>query len=199
MSLKDLEEMDDERHAPSALRVAQRACVLSVVTCRGFVEQKASDAGDFWSRVLQWFDGLSVSSEAEPFELQLIHSPLGALPHKDQVYATWRAEGLAVLAWALQSYALPAYDEQVVAAEVANSLGFLEPETVLNAPSLRPDSEVQRLSESMFSAHWRLAEQNLSPRQMDFESFAQTAWFGPLSLEGLRIVGADLAVGAVPI
>lgn len=186
---------------PDAARVASRALVLSIVTCRGFVEKDSSNAGSFWTRSLAWFRGLSLDPEVEPWEVQLLGVPLGELDTQTQVNAQWLCEGLVVLAWALNQYAMPAYDVQVDPADVANSLGFLEPKssTVLNGPQLRPVADLLAARESIFSVHWRLREHSLRPDRMDFGDFAERASFGPLSLDGIRLIDGDLAVGELPI
>ena len=133
---------------PTADRVAARAVVIAVISCRGFVDADTSLSGDFWSRVRDWFSALGVDGELEGSERALIAKPLGSLVRQEQIDAQWLCEGMTVLAWALGRYPMPPYDQQIVAAEVADTLGLLKPypETVLAKPSLRPASSLQLLA-----------------------------------------------------
>jgi hypothetical protein len=192
---------DEELPPPSPERVAARALVMSTVTCRGFIEAEGRQAREFWARVSSWFGSLGLDSEIEPWERAVLETPLGRLKEKQLLDAQWQCEGLAVIAWALGCYDLPPYDQEAEASEAGNGLGFLEPrdKTVLAQPSLRPRSEIVQLKESLFSIHWRIREYLLRPASLDFAEFADTAWFGPLSLERVRLIDGDLALGEAPI
>ena len=140
-----------------------------------------------------------MSAELEPSEAALLAAAFGTSPQQDLVDASWRSEALSVLTWALQRAELPSHDQQVDPAVVASALGFLEDHTVLEAPALRPTPELENYSNAAFTIHWRLREFSLKPRALDFAEFCQTAWFGPLSLDGVRLVEGDLAIGKLPI
>jgi hypothetical protein len=186
---------------PSAARVAARSLALAAVTCRGFVENDAAESSTFWARVRSWIASLAIDDELEPYERELIDAPLGALEPQQPVDATWLCEGLAVLAWSLGRITIPSYDSKVVAADVADSLGFLSArgETILAAPRFRPAEEIDEFREALFAIHWRLREYSLHRAPLDFEAFSRTASFGPLSLSQARLAGGDLAIGSVPI
>ena len=196
MTLED-DPADEELTPPSAKRVAARALVMSAVTCRAFIESDAGKADQFWSGALRWLDDLDISDEVEPWERQVLDTPLGQLDRKRRIDAQWLCEGLAVIAWALGRHVLPPYDVQVTATKVANNLGFLAPidKTVLHEPALCPYAAVLAVRESVFSLHWRLRQFKHNPEKMNFADFSKTAWFGPLSLDGLRLMENDLAIG----
>jgi len=200
MTLED-DPADEELMPPPPKRVAARALVMSAVTCRAFIESDAGKADQFWAGALRWLDDLGLSDEVEPWERQILDTPLGQLDRERQIDAQWLCEGLAVIAWALDRHVLPPYDVQITAAKLANSLGFLASidETVLHEPDLRPHAAVLAVRESLFSLHWRLREFKHNPGKMDFADFSKTAWFGPLSLDGLRLAENDLAIGDRPI
>src|SRR5262245_16228881 len=125
---------------PSAERVAARAAILATVTCRGSIDADGPAAGDLWNRAQQWLGVLGIEAELEDGEKAVLAKPLGALAPQEQIDACWLCEGMVVLAWALGRYEMPAYDRQIVAADVAEALGFLKPqaETALAKPVLRP-------------------------------------------------------------
>ena len=86
-----------------------------------------------------------------------------------KVDATWRLEGLGVLAWALGRFELPPYDQLVVPKDLIHSLGFpdVEPARELVAsPSLRPPAELEALRKQTLGLHWRLRNYTLRPQAM---------------------------------
>lgn len=192
---------EEELDPPTPSRVAARSLVMAAVTCRAFIEKDAGNADQFWADALHWLDRLEIGGEVEAWEREILDTPLGQLGQRSQIDAQWLSEGLAVVAWALGRYALPDYDAQVTPAKVANCLGFLGSieQTVLQRPTLKPQTELLSFRESMFSLHWRIREFKLNAQALDFADFAKTAWFGPLSLDGLRLVENDLAIGDQPI
>jgi len=186
---------------PSPEMVARRAIVLATVSCRGVLELDPArdEAARFWTRVSDWWSRLGLSAELEPREAALLAAAFGTSPQQQLVDASWRSEALSVLAWALQRAGLPSHDEQVDPAVVASALGFLEDHTVLESPALRPAPELENYSNVAFTIHWRLVDYSLNHRALDFAKFCETAWFGPLPLDGVRLVEGDLAIGKLPI
>ena len=199
----DLDDDDEPLVPPSAERVARRALALTAVVARSIVERQASDAEaeSFRAGLLAWTARIGITDEIEPEELAVLQAPVGGLLPQQTINASWRAEGLAVLAWALGRYELPRYDVEADGSEAAAALGFLRElsETVLAAPSLRAPEELAALREALFSLHWRLRNYGLDGLRMDFADFARRAWFGPLSLDGLRLMEGDLEVRGVPL
>ena len=186
---------------PSPEKVARRAVVLATISCRGVLEldSERDEAGRFWARVSGWWSRLGLSDELEPHEAALLAATFGTSPRQDVVDASWRSEALAVLAWALQRAGLPAHDEQVDPAAVGKGLGFLQEHTVLESPTLRSAAELESYANVALTVHWHLRDFSLKPRALDFAKFCKTAWFGPLSLDGVRLVEGDLAIGKLPI
>jgi hypothetical protein len=118
-----------EPDPPTAQRVARRALALAAVCARGLVELE--DASDpmvevHRKKVLDWIDALAIGDELEPDEWKALQRPVGTLDRQAAVNATWRVEGLAVLAWALQRFELPAYDQMVDPSVLLNFVGFLD-------------------------------------------------------------------------
>lgn len=98
--------MEDEEFTepppPSAERVARRAIMLSVVSCRGIVEgNKTNPTGgaDLARRSYDWLRAISVEEDATDWERQLLTAPFGSLADRDRINASWLSEAVAVLAY----------------------------------------------------------------------------------------------------
>src|SRR5947199_2100857 len=94
---------DDKPEPPTPKRVARRALALAAVTARALLEQQ--DPADSRSeanrqRFLSWVAALGLEDELEPDEWEVLQRPVGRLDRQAAVNATWRLEGLGVLAWA---------------------------------------------------------------------------------------------------
>lgn len=177
--------------------------MLSAMVCRSGIERNAEhdQAEKFRQHVVAWMERLKLDSEAEPAEMEMLQTPLGKLSKQLVIDASWRAEGLAVLAWALGKRPLPDYETQSSGPAIADALGFMKAreQTVLNQPRLRSFQKIQELSDQIFTLHWRLRQFSIEPGPLDFQELAKTASFGPLSLDGLRLSEKDLAIHGVPI
>ncbi|MFC4158344.1 DUF4272 domain-containing protein [Chitinimonas lacunae] len=196
LCVDDLDE-DFQLHPPTAGRVAQRALVMSALVCRAFLEREADEPGSAATvaQLLPWLERLGIADELEPQERALLETPLGELSQEDQVNGTWQVEGLAVLAWALGRHPLPDYQSIVQPNAVVESLDFLAPAPMLlSAPTLRPAEALLELGETLFALHWRLQQYRLEPEAMNWREFADTAWFGPLKIDSLRLVDNDLSI-----
>lgn len=207
-------DADDEfqPEPPTAERVARRALALTAVTARAILEQDADepDAEERRDDLMAWVREMGIEDELEgpdewgrsPGERSILESPLGAMDEQAQINATWRTEGLAVLAWALGVHQLPPHDAPVDVTALWDSLGFMEPyraRALLANPTLRPREEIEVLRKHLLALHWRLRDHTLRPRRMDFAEFARTAWFGPLDITGISLAEGDLAIRGVPI
>lgn len=184
---------------PDAERVARRALVLSAVTCRGCIE---ADAGQDYARELHaklgaWTTKLRLASEMEKAEAAVIRAPLGELTPRDTINASWRAEGLVVLAWALKRFPKPPHDQMIDPQAVANSVGFLG--VRLPDPALRPAKEIGLFADLSFALHWRLRDYSVRPKAVDFRSVGRHEWMGTLGIEQLPLLKKDLAIRGKPI
>jgi Domain of unknown function (DUF4272) len=196
-----LDTEDTEPRPPSSEEVARRALVLAVVSCRGILELDVDREGAqrFWVRVSDWWNDRQLDDALEPEEKALLAVPFGSAPRQLAVNASWRSEALAVLAWALCLTELPPHDTQAEPSSIANALGFLAEKTVLDAPRLRSATELNEYANVAFTVHWRVREFTLRPEHLDLVKFCETAWFGPLSLRGVRLHEGDLSVGQLSI
>lgn len=195
---------DEEVRPPSAERVAARAVVLACVVARANLEthveeDRSPDAVERTRELVVARDELR--AEAEPFELEILAQPLGGLSERQTIDASWRAEALAVVAWALGRFELPTYDQHADAYEVAVSLGMGDgdvDDALLDAPTLRSQDDLFALAEALLAAHWRIRQFGLDGLPLDFRKVAANdSW--PLLLDDLPLAGGDLAVRGVPI
>jgi hypothetical protein len=158
-------EASDEEEAepvpPTPTRVARRALALAALCGRALLEQE--DPGDpgvdeTRRRILEWVDGIGIRDELEPQEWKVLQRPLGRVEQQDAMNATWRLEGLAVLAWALNRFELPPLDQLVDAGKLLPSVGILNAEraaALIAEPPLRPIEELKTLQNRLFAIHWR--------------------------------------------
>lgn len=198
-----IEEPEDDPEPellpPEAARVARRSLVFSSLAYRADIENKPQ-AAELQSRLVHWLSIAGLSAELEPEEERIVHAQAGTLERQDKVNASWRSEALVVLAWALGAMDMPPHDEQRPAAPIAQAFGFLTPAPIiLTAPRLRAPEELSWYGEQIFAVHWRLRQFSLDHKPMDFATFAQEAYFGPLEIDGLPLVERDLAIRGEPI
>jgi hypothetical protein len=189
---------------PTAEKVARRAIVLSVVSCRGIVEEDRENlkgGADLAKRSYLWLRAIDLEAEMSNWERRVLASPFGSLGDRDRINATWLSEAVTVLAWSLGRMELPGFEEQRDPASSANSLGFLQPtdSTVLRQPQLRPLEDLQEYNGFIYNMHWRVRDFSLNRRAYDFESLARKAWGEPVLRYGLMIKERDICVGGVPI
>jgi hypothetical protein len=195
---------DDEPEIvpPFAERVAQRALVLAAVVMRTQLEtERATDESRRRQReILRWLDDSGAGAECEPYERRLLEAPVGSVPPQESVNASWDAEGMAVLAWALRRSELPPFDRRCQPTAVAKSLGFGQPpeQSVIVGASLREPAEIAALGARLFTVHWRLRELSLRPKAVNVAEVAARTSLR-LSTERLPIVEGDLAIDGVPV
>jgi hypothetical protein len=189
---------ESEFVAPSAARVAARAIALIGVCCRGVLDAEDSREMAEFKRLhlCEWLDRLGVMDELEESETALLDTPYGLLGGQTMVNASWRAEGMLVLAWALGRSELVRYDEKCEAPEVAGRLGFLRKrsQTVLANPTLRDSAEIRQWRDTYLTVHWRLRQYDIDPAPLDFPDVVSYFNWGPLRLDDLDLIDGDLAI-----
>jgi hypothetical protein len=188
---------------PDHNRVAARALVLAAVSCRGLIEKDSEKAGaeELRQRVVAWLESVGAATELEPGESVLLSIPLGNLDRKATMDASWRSEGMVVLAWALHFAELPRFHAQCEPSDIANEMVFLDERqnTPLRSPRLRASDEIERWADIYLTLHWRLREFSQSPDSMDFVTYVSKCTWGPLRLDGLEIIDRDLGIEGVRI
>lgn len=203
LALETTRGRDERARTPqTAERVLRRTWALASVAERGFIEAGARpDAEGAMARLRAWVELSGTRTEMEPEERALADAQLGSLHRQQIVDATWRSEGVAVLAWALGLADLPPHDEQADTEAFAAAIGFvpLAPDATAPTPKLRRADELERVERRLLAIHWRVRELQVSPGPIDFVRFSQDAWFGAFDLFGIAIAERDLAVGGAPI
>jgi hypothetical protein len=201
--MEDFNSDEDQLTPPQPPRVAARAITLTTLAYRGILEPHAADpdAVAFWNQLRGWYYSLGIEAEAEPEEAAVLNAALGRLQPQQAINASWRTEGAAVLAWALQCYELPAHDANANIDDICTGLGFMRPaeETALSTAQLRPAAAIEQYGSVALTIHWRLREYSLRPQALNFVEFVRGAQWGPLSLEGVVVSDHDLAIDGQPI
>jgi Domain of unknown function (DUF4272) len=187
---------------PLARQVAARALVLAAVAARGDLERQKDQTACHLP--LAWLRGVGGASALEGPERAFLNSAAGRAEEKVVTAASWRREGLAVLAWALRQFELPAYDSPLVPPDAAHlSIGFQDPQIareLLARGELRPLSEVDQLAAQLTVVSWRLQQFAIMPGPMDLVAhLRRVSSLADTWMKGLRILDGDLAIGAQPI
>jgi hypothetical protein len=198
--------------------VARRAHALALVNYRASLEPLAGQEKyeALQAKLPQWIEALDLAAEFEQRELDLLQAPLGKAEEQLTADATWRDEGLAVLAWALGRFELSPYD-QSVKPPLAESIGFSEErlaaldtsiaEKLFKDAQLRPADAIDRYAVHATLIHWRLRSSSLSAeadseqaRGMNFAGYLREhPSFKESWLNGLRLKDKDLTIGGVAL
>ena len=158
---------------PSPIRIARRALALAAITARAVVEQVEPDQTSIEKErqhesIITWATKVAVIDELEPEEKEILQSPIGSLSERTCINSSWRIEGLAVLAWALNLIEQPPYDESVDTGLLLNTL-HLSAQEIINAPNLRTEQEILSYHNQLWSLHWRLRDYSVNSEIMDFK------------------------------
>jgi hypothetical protein len=111
---------------------------------RAIAEAEAQSAADTYAQSRAWLTAHGLDAELEPRERAFLDLPLGSASEEDAAYGSWRAEGLAALAWALGVAELPGPDQQAEPMELWTALDFLSDgaPSILEYPALRSSAEI---------------------------------------------------------
>jgi hypothetical protein len=190
------------RPLPTPRRVAARAMVLAALSARAYLEIHRSEIAEperSCDEPLPWLKALGIADELEAHERQFLRTKFGKADQALVANASWRAEGLAVLSWALNRHPLPAYDENCDTFTAQGSVGFggwdIARELLASAV-LRPSPEIERYATHTTLVNWRLRQFRLAPGPWDFMSYLRRhSAFHEDWLDGLRFIDDDLAIG----
>lgn len=170
--LNDPDKIDDPI-PPSAIRIARRALALAAITARAAIEQVKPDETPTererqHKSIITWATKVTAIDELEPEEKEILQSPIGSLSERTRVNSSWRIEGLAVLAWALNLIEQPLYDESVDTGLLLHTL-YVSAQEIIKAPNLRTELEILSYHNQLWSLHWRLRDYSVSSEIMDFK------------------------------
>ena len=191
---------------PSPRRVARRTLALAALTGRALLEQR--DLADpmtqvHWERLMAWVTKLELLDEFEADEWAVVSAPPGQLNPTTTVNATWRIEGLTILAWVLERSELPEYDQLIVPDDLMPAVGFLDVEEargLIEHARLRAVDQIDKTQRFYFTLNWRLRQFRFVDRQpLDFAQFAAECWFGTMELDGARLINGDLELSGLPL
>ena len=188
---------------PRAAEVLRRALALSCVAARAGLENcpDPDEAAATHRRMGAWLADTGLDAVLEPSEAALVATPLGALAEADAVDASWRVEGIYVLAWALGLHPLLAHDRLVDPNDATWPLGFLDDSVLATAgqASLRDDFEIDTFLARQLAVHWRLREYSLRPGPMDFAAVVANGGWARLDIDQAALLEGDLAIDGRPI
>jgi hypothetical protein len=191
---------------PRARRVAARALALAGFVARAVLDSPGavlSTPAAPGAGPVEWLEAAGAAGELEPAERAFLRLPTGRAGRQAVDEALWRVEGLAVLAWALNRFEVPAHDEPVDIRSVLASVAQGDPDAarnLLRSSALRATSEIDRYATHATLITWRLRTFRLYPGPLDFlEQLRRQPAFKESWLGGLRIVRGDLAIGEHPI
>ncbi|MBJ7576022.1 DUF4272 domain-containing protein [Luteimonas sp. MC1828] len=183
---------------PGARRVHERALALASIACRASLEQDPGDADAeaMCRRLRDWLDATGLQATLEPGEAEVIATPLGQLARKAAIDASWRAEGLYVLAWALDLQPGLAHDRLVDPVAAAEAVGLLDDAPLARdpAPQLRGERALDTFAARQLALHWRLRDWQLRPEPMDFAAFVRECTWASLDVDDGALLDGDLAV-----
>ncbi|MBC7174215.1 MAG: DUF4272 domain-containing protein, partial [Polyangiaceae bacterium] len=136
-----------------------------------------------------------------PQEAAQLVAPIGSLDRQEMINATWRLEGMSVLAWALGVADLPAHDRPVEGLRMCISLGLLSREKpmLLELPQRRTPEEVAEMEGRLLGIHWRMVDYRSQPARLDFRAVAANNWSGGWDVSEVPLVDGDLAIRGVRV
>jgi len=183
---------------PTPARIARRALALAAVVMRAHLDsgEGFTDPDAQYSLLVAWLQHNEIMDELEPDERALIDAPLGTATERQVIEASWRAEGMVVLAWALGVAEIPDHDTLTDPVAVANALGLLgdEKPEILTGATIVSAEKLSWLQDRLLGLHWRLRDYRVSPKTMNYREFAADCWFGSFDIGGVALVKDDLAI-----
>jgi len=184
---------------PRATLVIHRAFVLAALVCRGFIDGAVEkpEAEAIQNQVIAWLTKRKLWKKIEPEEARILRADIGTLTQEEVTQITWYAEGLAILAWALNRMELPRHDEEVDPYLTTDAVWFLDEdaEEVLAAASLRSQPELAACREVLYAIHCRLRAVMRERQRQDFSAWIEMSWLDILKLDKSQLlIEGDLAV-----
>lgn len=146
-------------------REARRAECLGALVMRTGLEQVVQKDGPaarqahetLLNELVRWLERTGLREDQSPDERAMFAEPLGSWQAEEVIDASWRAESLGVIQWALRYVdALPPWDEPFDHQEVLLPLDLLgDPSAYESRALLRPSPEIEGAREVAELWHWR--------------------------------------------
>jgi hypothetical protein len=145
--------MTDDLFPPSWSRVLARAHVTTVLAVHGEIADSEPTAQAEADGIRAELADSGAAEELEPWEEELLATPLVRWTAEQALDAIWRYEGAGVLAWWLGRLEMPAYDTPFAAGDVVRAL---TPWTEVLVPEVtagpgRTVEELDALAEQLFT------------------------------------------------
>lgn len=184
--------------------VLHRALAMSALVCRASLEKGAgnSEAESLREQAIEWVNYVGVVDQLSLDELAVIELPLGLLSERQVIESSWRAEGLAILAWAVGLHEFPKHDVRVDPFAVTDSIGFLSKDLsdIVGSAAIRSEIEYLSCRELLYAIHSRLREYLRDKRRNHFVNWVEQSWLDCLGVPfDYLIADNDLALDRIPL
>ena len=187
-----------EPERPDAVRVGRRALALYAVASRASFEWAApAEAGEgYRAALLDWVATRRLDDELEPAERDLLNASIGTPDERTFVPASWRAEGAAVLAWALGRLVLPEVDRNVGLGPLGE---MLYDGRAAGELRLRAAGQITEFEAILYNLNWRVNHHRRNPAPYDLRGMLENYGGLPPDAGVLRYgPDGDLVVGGLP-
>ena len=165
VEIEKVDNLSDEEDFDLKIRTSQDVGtrILALMAVIGKVHQGNDER--FWN----WLENNSIKSYLSDNEKHFIETDSPA--HQQLANFSWRAEALVSLLWSIRILeTMPALSEQFSVYSI-EQLNFVTQNsmTFLNNIKLRPDSELEKMEEKLFHAHWQVRDAQLFRKTMPKE------------------------------
>ena len=151
---------------------------------------------EYRASLLKWVAARQLDDEFEAGERSLLAAPVGTPDERVFIPAAWRAEGAAVLAWAVGRFSLPGVDRTV---NIRDLGGVLSGELAWDDLQLRDAKQVTLLEGVLYNLNWRVNHYRLDPAPYDLRKMLKDYDWPPPDAAPIRYVAdGDLRVEDLP-
>lgn len=112
----------------SAESIHRRGLALAYLTCRALIDADSS-AREMSGNIVKFIERVGLTNDLLPHEMGVLRAPFGSLGERECAKTSWLSEGMAVLAWAIGLFDLPAPTQKCHPGPPAISLGMFQPGT----------------------------------------------------------------------
>jgi uncharacterized protein DUF4272 len=185
----------------SAESVHRRGLALAYLTCRAMIDADPG-AKKMSDNILIFIDGVGLAQDLLPHELRMLQAPFGSLSARECAGTSWLSEGMAVLAWSVGLFDLPAPNQKCHPGPPAINLGMFQPGTKdrLATAVLRNADEIEMKSLTYLALNWRIGHFVTNPAEkMDLASKLKDPASPHLLVDEVELIDGDLAIDGLPL